>query len=112
MTTSPLLQINGLRMHFPVREGVLMRATAYNKAVDDVSLSISAGETLGLALGPGLYGLVLATGGYVASTGGPAQSPSALTAIAVGFTVVPAVLVALSLLPLRRYSLDERTSHV
>lgn len=71
----------------------------------------TAGETLGLALGPGLYGLVLAVGGYAESTGGTAQSPSALTAIAVGFTIVPAVLIALSLLPLRRYSLDERTLH-
>jgi glycoside/pentoside/hexuronide:cation symporter, GPH family len=71
----------------------------------------TAGETLGLALGPGLYGLVLAAGGYAESTGGTAQSPSALTAIAVGFTIVPAVLIALSLLPLRRYSLDERTLH-
>ncbi|WP_255733967.1 MFS transporter [Pseudonocardia sp. WMMC193] len=73
----------------------------------------TAGETLGLALGPGLYGLVLAIGGYAASTsGGTVQSDSALTAIAVGFTLVPAVLVAVSLLPLRRYSLDERTTDV
>ncbi|MEJ2886429.1 MFS transporter [Actinomycetospora aeridis] len=71
----------------------------------------TAGETLGLALGPGLYGLVLSIGGYEASTSeGTVQSPAALTAIAVGFTVVPAVLVALSLVPLRRYSLDERTT--
>ncbi|MAV25959.1 MAG: peptide ABC transporter substrate-binding protein [Gammaproteobacteria bacterium] len=48
VTAAPLLQVDGLQMHFPVREGVLMRAAAYNKAVDDVSLSISAGETLGL----------------------------------------------------------------
>ncbi|MEM7364007.1 MAG: ABC transporter ATP-binding protein [Pseudomonadota bacterium] len=46
--SSPLLAVENLRMHFPVREGVLMRATAYNKAVDDVSLTISPGETLGL----------------------------------------------------------------
>ncbi|RZT86848.1 Na+/melibiose symporter-like transporter [Pseudonocardia sediminis] len=72
----------------------------------------TAGETLGLALGPGLYALVLAVGGYAASTGGTAQPPSALTAIAVGFTLVPAVLIAVSLLPLRRYSLDERVPHV
>jgi glycoside/pentoside/hexuronide:cation symporter, GPH family len=73
----------------------------------------TAGETLGLALGPGLYGLVLALGGYVASTGAPVpQPPSALTAIAVGFTVVPAVLIAVSLLPISRYALDERTTSV
>ncbi len=32
----------------------------------------TAGETLGLELGPGLYALVLALGGYVSSTGGDA----------------------------------------
>ncbi|MFC5065276.1 MFS transporter [Actinomycetospora atypica] len=67
----------------------------------------TAGETLGLALGPGLYGLVLAVGGYVASVdGGAVQPPGALLAIAVGFSVVPAVLVAASLVPITRYSLD------
>lgn len=67
----------------------------------------TAGETLGLALGPGLYALVLATGGYVSSTDASAHQPdSALTAIALGFSLVPAVLVALSLLLLSRYGLD------
>ena len=65
----------------------------------------TAGETLGLALGPGLYGLVLAIGGYVSSTGdgAVAQPASATTAIGLGFSVVPAVLVLLSLLALRRH---------
>lgn len=67
----------------------------------------TAGETLGLALGPGVYALVLAIGGYRSSTGGDvAQPDSALTAIVLGFSVLPAVLTALSLLWLRRYSLD------
>jgi oligopeptide/dipeptide ABC transporter ATP-binding protein len=35
-------------MHFPVKEGILLRTGAYNKAVDDVSLTIKSGETLGL----------------------------------------------------------------
>jgi oligopeptide/dipeptide ABC transporter ATP-binding protein len=43
-----LLQVDDLRMHFPVREGVLMRARRFNRAVDGVSFSIRAGETLGL----------------------------------------------------------------
>lgn len=69
----------------------------------------TAGETLGLALGPLLYAGVLALGGYVSSTDGLAQQPdSALTAIAVGFAVLPAVLVALSVIPLARYRLDHR----
>lgn len=66
----------------------------------------TAGETLGLALGPGLFALVLALGGYVSSTGGDdvAQPERALDAIALGFSVVPAVVIAVSLLLLRRYS--------
>ena len=67
----------------------------------------TAGETLGLALGPGVFALVLALGGYRSSTdGGVAQPDSALTAITLGFSVLPAVLVVLSLIWLRRYSLD------
>ncbi len=67
----------------------------------------TAGETLGLALGPGLYALILALGGYVSSTSGDAdQTHSAEIAIALGFSAVPAALVVLSLLTLRRYRLD------
>ncbi len=43
-----LLSVLDLKMHFPVREGILLRTGAYNRAVDGVSCSISAGETLGL----------------------------------------------------------------
>jgi oligopeptide/dipeptide ABC transporter ATP-binding protein len=45
---TPLLEVRDLRMHFPVREGVLLRATRFNRAVDGVSLKIRRGETLGL----------------------------------------------------------------
>jgi oligopeptide transport system ATP-binding protein len=45
---APLLQVNDLKMHFPVKEGVFMRTGKYNKAVDGVSFSIKPGETLGL----------------------------------------------------------------
>lgn len=67
----------------------------------------TAGETLGLALGPGVYGLVLALGGYHSSSGaaGLAQPSSALTAITLGFSALPAVLVLVSLVALARYSL-------
>jgi glycoside/pentoside/hexuronide:cation symporter, GPH family len=66
----------------------------------------TAGETLGLALGPGLFALVLAIGGYRSSTDGDvAQPDSALTAITLGFSVLPALLVVLSLVWLVRYSL-------
>ena len=35
-------------MHFPVKEGILLRTRKFNKAVDGVSLHINPGETLGL----------------------------------------------------------------
>ena len=43
-----LLEVRDLRMHFPVRGGVLMRAKAWNRAVDGVTLSVRPGETVGL----------------------------------------------------------------
>ncbi|MFO7550459.1 MAG: dipeptide ABC transporter ATP-binding protein [Haliea sp.] len=46
--SAPLLEVNNLAMHFPVREGLLLRARALNRAVDGVSFSIAPGETLGL----------------------------------------------------------------
>jgi Na+/melibiose symporter-like transporter len=68
----------------------------------------TAGETLGLALGPGVFGLMLAAGGYVSSTGGDVAQPgSAVTAIVLGFSVLPAALVGLSLVWLVRYSLTQ-----
>ena len=73
----------------------------------------TAGETLGLALGPGVFAVVLAAGGYVASTsGGTAQTETAQTAIVLGFSLLPAALTLLSLLWLRGYSLDaEEVDH-
>jgi len=44
-----LVSVRGLKMHFPVTEGVLFpRAVAQVKAVDGVSFDIRRGETLGL----------------------------------------------------------------
>ncbi|WP_407349940.1 ABC transporter ATP-binding protein [Congregibacter variabilis] len=45
---TPLLEVNDLSMHFPVKEGLLMRSHRANRAVDGVSLHINPGETLGL----------------------------------------------------------------
>ena len=68
----------------------------------------TAGETLGLALGPGLFALLLAIGGYRSSTSGDvAQPDSAVTAIVLGFSLVPASLVVISLWWLSRYSLGD-----
>ncbi len=47
-TATPLLEVQGLKMHFPIRTGFLQRDTAFVKAVDDISFDIEAGETLGL----------------------------------------------------------------
>jgi oligopeptide transport system ATP-binding protein len=43
-----LLSVRDLRVHFPVKGGVLLRQTGAVRAVDGVSLEIAAGETLGL----------------------------------------------------------------
>ena len=44
----PILAIENLRMHFPVKGGVFRQAVASCKAVDGISLTIEPGETLGL----------------------------------------------------------------
>jgi oligopeptide transport system ATP-binding protein len=44
----PLLSVNDLRVHFPVRSGVMLRQTGAVRAVDGVSFDIQPGETLGL----------------------------------------------------------------
>jgi oligopeptide/dipeptide ABC transporter ATP-binding protein len=43
-----LLEVQNLRVYFPAGRGLFSRAREYIKAVDDVSLHISSGETLGL----------------------------------------------------------------
>ena len=48
MSASPLLAVQDLRIHFPVRSGVMLRVTGAVRAVDGVSLDIAPGETLGL----------------------------------------------------------------
>jgi oligopeptide/dipeptide ABC transporter ATP-binding protein len=46
---NPLLRVEGLTKHFPVRGGVMFkRTTSLLRAVDDVSFDIAPGETLGL----------------------------------------------------------------
>jgi oligopeptide transport system ATP-binding protein len=46
--TQPLLDARRLVKHYPIKGGVMLKEIAAVKAVDDVSLSISPGETLGL----------------------------------------------------------------
>jgi oligopeptide/dipeptide ABC transporter ATP-binding protein len=44
----PVLEVRGLKKHFPVRKGILSRTVAHVHAVDGISFAIGAGETLGL----------------------------------------------------------------
>ena len=47
-TVLPLLDVQNLKMHFPIHRGFLNRRVGAVKAVDDVSFHIQPGETLGL----------------------------------------------------------------
>jgi len=44
----PLLEVNGLKKHFPIRRGLLGRVSGHVHAVDGISFTIGDGETLGL----------------------------------------------------------------
>jgi oligopeptide/dipeptide ABC transporter ATP-binding protein len=44
----PLLEVNGLKKHFPIRRGLLGRMSGHVYAVDGISFTIGEGETLGL----------------------------------------------------------------
>ena len=80
---TPLLSVENLEVHFPVRGGVFQRQTATVKAVDGVSFSLGRGETLSLVgesgcgkstTGLALMGLVQPTGGRVRFGGQEIQS--------------------------------------
>lgn len=70
----------------------------------------TAGETVGFALGATALSVILALTGYVSSVAGQAvvQPDAAVTGIVVSFSVVPAALIALSLVALARYPLRRR----
>jgi peptide/nickel transport system ATP-binding protein len=70
----PLLEVRDLKVHFPIRKGILKRTVAYVRAVDGVSLDIPRGRTLGLVgesgcgkttIGKGILRLVEPSGGTV-----------------------------------------------
>src|SRR5712691_8147899 len=46
--SAPLLSVRDLKVHFPIRKGLLKRTVGHVKAVDGVSLDIRSGRTLGL----------------------------------------------------------------
>lgn len=66
----------------------------------------TAGETAAFAIGPALVLLLLAATGYVSSTGGQSviQPDSAVTGVTLAFSMLPVILVALSLPLILRYS--------
>ena len=43
-----LLEVNDLKVHFPITKGILSRTAGYVYAVDGVSFALGAGETLGI----------------------------------------------------------------
>jgi oligopeptide/dipeptide ABC transporter ATP-binding protein len=45
---APLLEVNDLKKHYPVRKGLFSRTVGHVLAVDGISFTINAGETLGL----------------------------------------------------------------
>jgi oligopeptide transport system ATP-binding protein len=47
-SAAPLLEVRDLAVHFPVRRGLLGRTAGVVRAVDGVSFTLGAGETLGL----------------------------------------------------------------
>ena len=44
----PLLDVEGLHVHFPIRKGLFSRTVGYVKAVDGISFRVYRGQTLGL----------------------------------------------------------------
>ena len=44
----PILKVDHLKMYFPIKGGILRRRVGHVHAVDDVTLQVEAGETLGL----------------------------------------------------------------
>ena len=46
--TTPLVQVEDLKMHFPIYTGLFRKHTGDVKAVDGVSFQIMQGQTLGL----------------------------------------------------------------
>ncbi|MBP8170021.1 MAG: ABC transporter ATP-binding protein [Azonexus sp.] len=75
----PFLEMNQLKVHFPIRRGLFQRTVGHVRAVDGVSMAISAGRTLALVgesgcgkttVGKALLQLIKPTDGSVKLGGG------------------------------------------
>ncbi len=73
-SSPPLLQVRNFKVWYPIRRGLLQRIKDYVRAVDDVSFTLSQGQTLALVgesgcgkttLGKALLGLIPVTDGRV-----------------------------------------------
>ena len=73
-----LLEVENLKVHFPVRRGILSRTVGYVHAVDGINLYVGAGETLGIVgesgcgkttTGMAVLRLIEPTGGRVSFEG-------------------------------------------
>jgi peptide/nickel transport system ATP-binding protein len=74
LAQTPLLKVDALRVHFPIRRGILQKTVAQLKAVDGVSLALARGKTLALVgesgcgkttVGKAILQLIAPTGGSV-----------------------------------------------
>lgn len=43
-----MIEVNNLKMYFPVKRGIFRRKAGEVKAVDDIDLAINRNETLGI----------------------------------------------------------------
>ena len=79
-TAVALLEVNDLKVHFPIRRGVLQRAVGQVRAVDGLSMKLAAGRTLALVgesgcgkttAGKAILGLQPPTAGTLRLAGAP-----------------------------------------
>jgi peptide/nickel transport system ATP-binding protein len=73
-----LLEVQDLKVHFPIRGGIMGRVVGHVKAVDGISFSVEAGQTVGLVgesgsgkstTGKAILGLVPLAGGKIIFNG-------------------------------------------